>query len=177
MRGALAKFLPSRSRMSLHNDAKWNTLSNKMSNFHEWFKAEFNTLYDLADGSFTKRGLSLSLYLDSARQFERHLTMHHTIEERYIFPILAQRMPEFSDTADDGHVKSHQGIHHGLEELSNLVTKWKEEPSSYSPTGMKTCLDSFKGVLFSHLDQEVLDLRGENMKKYWKLEELDSIPM
>ncbi|KAK0195620.1 hypothetical protein F5146DRAFT_922524 [Armillaria mellea] len=131
----------------------------------------------LADGSFIKRGLSLSLYLDTARQFERHLTMHHTIEERYIFPILAQRMPEFSDAADDGHIKSHQIIHRGLEELSNLVTKWKQDPSTYSPTDMKTCLNSFKAVLFSHLDQEVLDLGGENMKKYWKLEELANIPM
>ncbi|KAK0486009.1 hypothetical protein IW261DRAFT_1453251 [Armillaria novae-zelandiae] len=135
----------------------------------------------LADGSFTKRGLSLSLYLDTARQFERHLTMHHTIEERYIFPVLAQRMPEFSDTADDGHIKSHQSIHDGLEDLSNL----NQVP--YSPTGMKTCLDSFRGVLFSHLDQEVTQIfmikikcwiyGGENMKKYWKLEELDNIPM
>lgn len=46
----------------------------------------------------------------------------------------------------------------GLEELSNLVTKWKQDPSTYSPTGMKTCLDSFKGVLFSHLDQEVTEI-------------------
>ncbi|KAG7440046.1 uncharacterized protein BT62DRAFT_938471 [Guyanagaster necrorhizus] len=148
-----------------------------MSSFHEWFKAEFNTLYDLADGSFSKRGLSLSLYLDTARQFERHLTMHHTIEEKYIFSILARRMPEFSDMVNDGHIKSHQSIHHGLEEFLNLVTKWKQDPSTYSPIGMRTCLDNFKGVLFSHLDQEVSDLRGENMKKYWKLEELESIPM
>ena len=28
-----------------------------------------------------------------------------------------------------------------------------------------------------HLDEEVDDLRGENMKKYWTLEEMDRIVM
>lgn len=39
------------------------------------------------------------------------LTAHHTIEERYIFPVLAKRMPEFRD--DEKHIKSHHAIHDG----------------------------------------------------------------
>jgi len=31
--------------------------------------------------------------------------------------------------------------------------------------------------LFSHLDQEVADLKGENLKKYWKLAELDELAL
>jgi hypothetical protein len=42
---------------------------------------------------------------------------------------------------------------------------------------MRACLDGFREVLFTHLDEEVNDLRGENMKKYWTLEELEAIPM
>jgi hypothetical protein len=37
------------------------------------------------------------------------LTMHHTIEERFIFPILAERMPQFKAE----HLESHRGIHEG----------------------------------------------------------------
>ena len=66
---------------------------------------------------------------------------------------------------------------------------------------MKECLDGWREVLFTHLDQEVSrayptmfdpgrvraraklttqlyqveDLSGENMKKYWTLEEVDRI--
>jgi hemerythrin-like domain-containing protein len=40
--------------------------------------------------------------------------MHHTIEERFLFPILAKRMPQFKDE----HIESHKGIHDG--ELSAL---------------------------------------------------------
>ena len=39
------------------------------------------------------------------------LTVHHTIEERHIFPILAKRMTMFQN--DDVHLKSHEAIHHG----------------------------------------------------------------
>lgn len=39
------------------------------------------------------------------------LTVHHTIEERYIFPILGKRMQHFAD--DELHLKSHEAIHHG----------------------------------------------------------------
>ncbi|KAJ7783232.1 hemerythrin/HHE cation-binding motif-containing protein [Mycena metata] len=146
-----------------------------MASFHNYFKQEFNTIYDLADGSFTKRGMSLSSYLEIAKRLNSHLTMHHTIEERHFFPILAKRMPEFSTETDDAHIDAHKGIHKGLDELSTLVHKFKKEPSSYSPDEMRACLDGFREVLFTHLDAEVNDLRGENMKKYWTLEELEAI--
>ncbi|PSR81162.1 hypothetical protein PHLCEN_2v6497 [Hermanssonia centrifuga] len=101
--------------------------------------------------------------------------MHHTIEERHIFPILAKRMPTFKD--DEVHIKSHHGIHEGLDKLGALLAKWNAQPSTYSPQEMKDCLDSWREVLFVHLDQEVEDLSGENMKKYWTLQELERIPM
>ncbi|KAJ7178520.1 hemerythrin HHE cation binding domain-containing protein [Mycena crocata] len=154
-----------------------NCSTQTMASFHGYFKQEFNTIYELADGTFERRGLSLSLYLEMAKRFNSHLTMHHTIEERHIFPILAKRMPEFSTETEAGHIDSHKGIHHGLEELATLVYKFKKEPSTYSPTEMRACLDSFRQVLFTHLDQEVQDLQGSNMKKYFTLEELESIPM
>lgn len=100
--------------------------------------------------------------------------MHHTIEERHIFPFLAERMPEFSTQTDEGHIDSHKGIHagslppywthwflivlQGLEELSTLVHNVKKEPSTYSPEQMRRTLDGFRDVLFSHLDQEVCPL-------------------
>lgn len=39
--------------------------------------------------------------------------MHHTIEEREIFPILAKRMPDFDHNVEGVHLKSHEGIHDG----------------------------------------------------------------
>lgn len=103
------------------------------------------------------------------------LTMHHTIEERHIFPVLAKRMPAFQN--DEVHLRSHHGIHEGLgsvwymfahlrlcllavfliglDKLAELLQKWNADPSTYSPTEMKECLDSWREVLFKHLDEEV----------------------
>ncbi|TFK44742.1 hemerythrin HHE cation binding domain-containing protein [Crucibulum laeve] len=156
-------------------ERRWNRLGDMMSRFHEYFKREFNTVYELADGSFSRRGLSLPLYLRTARDMNNHLTMHHTIEERHIFPILAKKMPQFSNKADGAHILSHKGIHDGLENLDRLISKWTEDPKSYSPAEMRECLDGFREVLFHHLDEEVADLRGESLQKYFTLEEVESI--
>jgi len=43
----------------------------------------------------------------------------------------------------------------GLVELDRLVEQWENAPSTYSPTNMRACLDSFRDVLFRHLDEEV----------------------
>ena len=46
----------------------------------------------------------------------------------------------------------------GLSNLEKLVEKWTETPSTYSPTEMRACLDTFREVLFHHLDEEVSEL-------------------
>lgn len=43
----------------------------------------------------------------------------------------------------------------GLDRLTSLVQQYRDEPSSYSPSAFRECLDSFRTVLFDHLNQEV----------------------
>ncbi|EJD02598.1 uncharacterized protein FOMMEDRAFT_19894 [Fomitiporia mediterranea MF3/22] len=119
--------------------------------------------------------MSLQMYLREADSLKKHLETHHSIEERFIFPELAKKMPSFAE--NDQHRKSHEGIHDGLVKLGAITREFRENPTSYSPERMRECLDSFRDVLMKHLDEEVEDLRGENLKKYWTLEELDKIPI
>lgn len=123
-----------------------------------------------------------------AKRLNQHLTMHHTIEEVHIFPILAKKMPQFAvhehkegaevDEEAKNHIESHKGIHDGLEELGSLVQGWTKDQSTYSPTAMRECLDGFRKVLFDHLDKEVEDLKGDNLKKHgFTLAELDAMPI
>lgn len=44
-----------------------------------------------------------------------------------------------------------------------------------SPRLTQTVIGYDRGVLLRHLDEEVEDLQAKNMKKYWKLEEVDRI--
>jgi hypothetical protein len=43
----------------------------------------------------------------------------------------------------------------GLVDLMDHVSKWRRNPTTYSPEEMKACLDQLSSVLFKHLDQEV----------------------
>ncbi|KAI0342120.1 hypothetical protein BDW22DRAFT_238437 [Trametopsis cervina] len=143
---------------------------------HAHTRIAVNTIYELADGSYTAHGMSTRAYLAEAQQLRRHLTAHHTIEEQRIFPVLATRMPKFANADGAAHIASHHAIHEGLDALGKLLAKYAADPTTYTPAEMRACLDGWRGVLFKHLDEEVEDLSAANMKKYWKLHEVDRIP-
>ncbi|KAI5118926.1 hypothetical protein M0805_003750 [Coniferiporia weirii] len=163
------------SSYSRDENARWGRLGETMEQFHNYFKMEFGRVYELSDGSFVNYRMSLQMFLREAEGLKKHLEAHHSIEERFIFPELAKKMPAFA--ADEQHRKSHEAIHEGLDKLSALTREFRENPTSYSPERMRECLESFREVLMRHLDEEVADLSAENMKKYWTLEEVDRIPM
>ncbi|KEP54559.1 hemerythrin HHE cation-binding domain protein [Rhizoctonia solani 123E] len=133
-----------------------------------------DSIYAFSDGSFAKI-MPLPAYLRMIMEFHDHLDMHHNIEETYVFPVLAQKMPNFAN--NERHKNSHKVIHAGLDKLKNLVTGWKEVPTTFSPATLRSCLDEFKPPLFKHLEEEVRDLSAENLKKYYTLEEVDRLPM
>jgi len=67
-----------------------------------------------ADGGYSHKGLNLDRFIREAEQLAHHLDMHHRIEEAYIFPLLAKKIPAFADGARTGaHINSHHKIHEG----------------------------------------------------------------
>lgn len=155
-------------------DAEWNHLSTRMASFHNHFRSEFKQIYTLSS-TFSKRGLSLPRFIDYALQFNEQLTFHHTIEERMVFPALAQRMPEFA--AAHEHTASHVKIHDGLERYTTYLDAAKRAPEKYKADELKEIMDALASVLFPHLEDEERSLKKENMQKYWTLEELKRLPM
>jgi len=167
--------MPRQGLPAAHDERRWNRLATRMHGFHAYLMSEFDSIYNLADGKYTERGLTLQQYLRQALEFRHHLEMHHDIEERYIFPVLAQRMAAFAD--NQKHRNAHRLIHEGLDRLSTLIARYQNEPVIYSPVDVRDCLNSFRDVLVSHLAEEEKDLSGENMKQYYTLEEVDRLPL
>lgn len=59
-----------------------------------------------------------------------------------------------------------------------LLNKYTAEPSSYTPAELRGNMDSWREVLFRHLQEEVHDLGGESMRKAgWTLNEVRGMPM
>ena len=103
-------------------------------------------------------------------QLCQHLTVHHTIEERHIFPELAERMPGFKD--DEILIGQHEQIHEGIEKTEKYLTACSFGEKELRLTELKEILDSYGQVLWMHLDEEVRMLGAENMRKYWTKNEI-----
>lgn len=169
--GDSAELLP----LTKEEEKVYGALGERMEGFHNYFKYQFNEIYEMADGSFTKVGMPLVGFLSTIRTFKRHLENHHGIEESYLFPILAKKMPAFAE--NEQHRESHKKIHDGLDALGDIMKRVYADQTTYSPTELRACLDGFREPLLRHLDEEVNDLRAENMRKYWTIDEVRQIPI
>ncbi|KAI1639160.1 hypothetical protein F4809DRAFT_596841 [Biscogniauxia mediterranea] len=94
-----------------------------MEHFHAHFRRTWALLYDAAkSGPPPAAGMSLEAYVVGAGlSFLSQLETHHGIEEAYIFPVLAARMPEFrspssSTSSSSSSTSSEKNNHHGSSE-------------------------------------------------------------
>ena len=119
--------------------------------------------------------MSIRQFLALGDQFCSSLTVHHGIEERYIFPVLAERMPSFKD--QEHLKKQHEGIHAGLDVFEKYLKDCRSgEKELRLRDEMKGIMDTFGEVLWKHLDDEVEELKAENMRKFWTAKEVQAIP-
>lgn len=97
------------------------------------------------------------------------------LEERHIFPVLAQRIPAFRKELE--LLTQHKQIHAGLDKLEAYLDQVKASKKDLRLDELKVILDSFGPVLFAHLDEEVRQIGPDNLRKYYTLEEVKRLPM
>jgi hemerythrin-like domain-containing protein len=119
--------------------------------------------------------MSIRQFLALASEFCQRLTLHHTIEERHIFPVLARKMSYFSPK--EHLLTQHAGIHAGVEHLEAYVQQVTRGEREFDLRDLKGVLDGFGEVLWKHLEDEVRMLGAENMRRYWTVEEMRRMPM
>ena len=158
-------------------------------------------MYDACEKRKRPAGMSIRQFLDEGLQFISHLTTHHSIEESFIFPMLAKRMPEFqppdkrkskskggggagSDAQNaKGRAKAaeliqqHREIHAGMDAFEDYVRKCRTGETELDLSALKAQMDTWGKVLWQHLDEEVKALGADNMRKYWSLEEMRRMRM
>ncbi|EPS44003.1 hypothetical protein H072_2012 [Dactylellina haptotyla CBS 200.50] len=156
----------------------YNRLAVVMDQYHNHFRSTWN---ELITGLKTSRPKNQSLrqFLSIAQGFCRMLGTHHNIEETYVFPILAKKMPAFQKhNKEHGEmIKHHRLIHKGLDKFEEYVNDVRDGEKDFVASEMLELMESFEKVLWEHLDQEVVQLGAENMRKYWTLDELKTLPM
>lgn len=108
-------------------------------------------------------------------EFCHHLDTHHSIEETYIFPMLARKMPAFRQELE--LLTQHKQIHAGLDKFEDYLTDCRIGKRELRMNELKELMDLFGTVLWQHLDDEVDQLKAENMRKYWSLDEVNRLVM
>ncbi|ERT01242.1 uncharacterized protein SPSK_07907 [Sporothrix schenckii 1099-18] len=170
---------------------EYNRMAEHMDHFHNHFRQVWNTIYDACEKRKRPAGMSIRQFLDEGLQFINFLTTHHSIEESYVFPMLAKRMPEFQPptkkkpgaAASNGNAKAalliqqHREIHAGMDAFEDYVRRCKSGETELEMTVLKAQMDSWGKVLWQHLDEEVAALGAENMRKYWSLEDMRRMRM
>ncbi|KAF2473780.1 uncharacterized protein BDR25DRAFT_392221 [Lindgomyces ingoldianus] len=166
------KPLPKLSTAEFH---AYNHMAEHMDYFHNHFRETWNLLYTACETQKRPKGMSIRQFLGVGQEFVRHLTTHHTIEERHIFPILARKMPAFQKELE--LLTQHKQIHKGLDKLEEYLEGCRSGERELRMRELKDILDGFGKVLWQHLDDEVAQLGAENMRKYWTIEEMRRMPM
>ena len=121
------------------------------------------------------QGMSIRAFINTGEEFCHHLTVHHTIEEQHIFPVLARKMPAFKKELE--LLTQHKQIHEGLDKLEVYLDQCKSGERELRLAEMRAVMETFGKVLWEHLDAEVKELRAENMRKYWTADEMRRLPM
>ena len=74
-------------------------------------------------------------------------------------------------------LSQHKQIHEGLEKFEDYLGKCRSGEENLRLDQMKILMDGFGNVLWQHLDDEVNQLRAENMQKYWTIQEMKGMPL
>ncbi|KAH8690104.1 hypothetical protein BGW36DRAFT_433059 [Talaromyces proteolyticus] len=153
----------------------YNRLAEHMDYFHAHFRSTWDQLYTACCNNKRPSGVSIRQFLNMGSEFISHLNTHHSIEEQYVFPMLASKMPEFRRGVH--LLNQHKEIHKGMDRLEEFLEACRTGERELRLQEMKSVLDSFGKVLWEHLDDEVRTLGAENMRRYWTLEEMKRLRM
>ncbi|KAL9568593.1 hypothetical protein ACKAV7_007179 [Fusarium commune] len=162
--------------LSDHEFKIYNRAADHMEYFHNNFRRSWNLLWNACTNNRRPQGMSLKQFIMEGLQFAEHLTMHHNIEETYIFPVLAKKMPEFRGGRAE-LLRQHKQIHAGLDHFEEYLKKCRTGDEEFELSVLKTKMETWGEVLWKHLDQEVETLGANNMRKYWTKEEVMRLPM
>ncbi|KAG6010207.1 hypothetical protein E4U21_007684 [Claviceps maximensis] len=162
--------------LSDHDFKIYNRMAERMEQFHNYFRQSWTLLHTAATTSRRPRNLTQKQFLATAISLTEHLNAHHSIEEVHIFPVLATRMPEF-DPQRGLLVQQHALIHDGLVNFEDYVRRCHDGTLPFEMDVLREKMDSWGGVLWEHLDEEVRLLGAEKMRLIWSKDEMKMLPI
>ncbi len=69
----------------------------------------------------------------------------------------------------------HKLIHEGIEKMEEYLAACRSGEKDFRLSELKSIMDTWGAVLWTHLAEEVEQLGAENMRKYWSLGEMKKL--
>ena len=160
-------------KLSSSDNRAFNRLAVEMDRFHNHFRHTWQMMYNACTANKRPQGMSIRQFLGLGLDFCHHLETHHTIEEHYVFPELARKMPLFRQR--EHLLGQHAEIHRGLDGFEKYLSDCRRGERELRMEEMKGLMDGFGKVLWEHLDDEVRQLGAENMRLFWTRQEIDQL--
>ncbi|KAG6138700.1 hypothetical protein E4U22_004326 [Claviceps purpurea] len=153
----------------------FNRLAETMDQYHDYFRRNYDFIYNAARTSRRPRHLTEEEFLLSAISLVDEINGHHTTEETHIFPHLATRMPEF-DSRRGQLVQQHAVIHRGLVDFEDYVQDCLNGQVLEMDV-LREKMDSWGSALMQHMDEEVRMLKADRMIRIWTKDEMQHLPI
>lgn len=164
---------PELPKLSATGHAVYNSMAEHMEYFYNHFRQSWDLLYTAFTNNRRPPNHSTRTFIQTGLQLCSHLSAHHSIEEHHIFPVLARKMPELSAGRDKVELlMPHDAIHKVMDGFESYLIKVQSGETELDLRSLKEQMDGWGNVLWTHLDQEVVTLGAENMRKYWSLQEM-----
>ncbi|KZL64735.1 neutrophil cytosol factor 2 protein [Colletotrichum tofieldiae] len=168
------------SSLSPQEHNTYNRLAVRMEQFHEHFRHTWTMLYDAAITKRRPSNFTQEELIDAGIRFVDNLEGHHRVEETYIFPVLAKRMPEFRHNGRNQKaaelILQHEEIHRGMTAMREYLIACKDGIADFQFSILQQKMDSWGKTLWIHLEQEVKVLGVESMRQYWTMDEMTAFP-
>ncbi|UNI18007.1 hypothetical protein JDV02_004308 [Purpureocillium takamizusanense] len=162
--------------LSDHDFRIYNQLAERMDSFHNYFRQSWTILWSACTSTPTTTAIDTDELLYTGLSLASHLSAHHSIEETYVFPHLAARMPEFDPRAGP-MVEQHAAIHAGLHDFETYLRRCQRGDEELDLAQLRARMEGWGQVLWAHLDEEVRALGAENMRRYWTKNEIMRLRM
>lgn len=129
----------------------------EMVTVHNCLIRAINSIY-LQCVNVERSPASIPAFIKYASVWGRVLNLHHTTEEKWIFPEIEEITEEKGIM--DASVQQHHAFEEAVKAYTDYLNNADTGEEKYDGTKLKTIIDSFMPSLGQHLRDEILTLKG-----------------
>lgn len=129
----------------------------EMVTVHNCLIRGINSIY-LQCINVERSSASIPAFIKYASVWGRVLSLHHTTEEKWIFPEIEEITGERGIM--DASVQQHHAFEEGVKAYTDYLKNADTGEEKYDGAKLKTIIDSFMPSLRQHLQDEILTLKG-----------------